>query len=150
VQQDVPYQGSAAGDLATDRADDVTGDVASDLANDLANDRAEVLGAGAPQRAPEAPEADAASPADGRSWDGRHALDLRLSVPLVSSRYYLAVLGGRERRNAKRRGDERRRNPLATKWNIAFLAVLGLITGLALFAVIQFAARFVLETAGVA
>ncbi|MDX1422058.1 MAG: hypothetical protein R3322_02900 [Kiloniellales bacterium] len=120
------------------------------MASDLATDLAEVLGAGAPQRAPEAPEADAASPADGRSWDGRHALDLRLSVPLVASRYYLAVLGGRERRNAKRRGDERRRNPLATKWNFAFLAVLGLITGLALFAVIQFAARFVLETAGVA
>jgi hypothetical protein len=143
VQQDVPYQGSAAADLARDRADDLADDPASDLANDLA----EVLGAGTPQRSP---EADAAAPADGRSWDGRHALDLRLSVPLVSSRYYLAVLGGRERRNAKRRGDERRRNPLATKWNFAFLAVLGLITGLALFAVIQFAARFVLETAGVA
>jgi hypothetical protein len=131
VQQDLPYQGSGAAALADGRAED------------RADGRAE----GPPERAP---EADAAAPADGRSWGGRHALDLRLSVPLVSSRYYLAVLGGRERRNAKRRGDERRRNPLATKWNIAFLAVLGLITGLALFAVIQFAARFVLETAGVA
>lgn len=131
MQQDLRYQGSGTAAWADDRADG------------RADDRAEC----APERAP---EGDAAAPADGRSWGGRHAIDLRLSVPLLASRYYLAVLGGRERRNSKRRTDERRSNPLATKWNIAFLAVLGLITGLALFAVIQFAARFVLETAGVA
>lgn len=91
---------------------------------------------------------DAAPSARGDTWGSRHAVNLRLTIPLLSARYYLTVVGGKERRSSRRRNNERRKNPLATKWNIAFLAVLGLITGLALLTVIQFIARFVLEKAG--
>ena len=83
------------------------------------------------------------------SWQATHAINVRLTIPLPFTRFYLTIVGGRERRNPDRRIDERRKNPLATKWNIAFLGLLGLITGLALFTVIQFAARLVLEKAGV-
>ena len=83
------------------------------------------------------------------SWQPTHAINVRLTLPLPFTPFYLTIVGGRERRNPDRRIDERRKNPLATKWNIAFLGVLGLITGLALFTVIQFAARLVLEKAGV-
>jgi len=120
VQQDLHYQGSGAAALAEDRA---------------------------PYAAREAAEGEA--PAESAAWSGRHAVNLRLTIPVLSARYYLTIVGGKERRSPKRRSDERQKNPLATRWNIAFLAVLGLITGLALFTVIQFAARFVLEKAGV-
>jgi hypothetical protein len=83
------------------------------------------------------------------SWCSNHPINVRLTVPLPFARYYLTIVGGKERRNPNRRDAERRQNPLATKWNIIFLGVLGLITGLALFTAIQFAARFVLENAGV-
>lgn len=92
---------------------------------------------------------DAATQADSESWRTQHAINVRVTIPLPFVRCYLTIVGGKERRNPKRRQDERRKNPLATKWNIFFLAVLGLITGLALFTVIQFAARLVLEKAGV-
>jgi len=82
-------------------------------------------------------------------WQTAHAINVRLTIPLPFTRLYLTIVGGRERRNPDRRVEDRQKNPLATKWNIAFLGLLGLITGLALFTVIQFAARLVLEKAGV-
>jgi len=81
-------------------------------------------------------------------WSEKHAINIRLTIPLPSTRFFLTIVGGRERRQPDRRADERRKNPLATKRNIVFLSVLGLITGLALFTVIQFATRFVLEKTG--
>ncbi len=81
-------------------------------------------------------------------WSAKHAVNIRLTIPLPFARYFLTIVGGKERRNPDRRADERHKNPLATKRNIIFLSVLGLITGLALFTVIQFAARFVLEQVG--
>lgn len=122
VQQDLHYQGSGAAAVAEDTA---------------------------PFAAHESAEGEDAASAEGESWSGRHAINLRLTVPLLSARYYLTIVGGKERRSPRRRSDERQKNPVATRWNIAFLAALGLITGLALFTVIQFAARFVLEKAGV-
>jgi hypothetical protein len=123
VQQDLHLQGSGAAAVVEDTATLAASDPAGG--------------------------ADTAAQADGDGWVGEHTINVRLTIPLLSDRYYLTILGGKERRNPKRRRDERRKNPLATRWNIAFLAVLGLITGLALFTVIQFAARFVLERAGV-
>ena len=81
-------------------------------------------------------------------WSAKHAVNIRLTIPLPFARYFLTIVGGKERRNPDRRADERHKNPLATKRNIIFLSVLGLITGVALFTVIQFAARFVLEKVG--
>ena len=122
MQQDLHYQGSGA----------------AAVVENTASFAAEEAGSG-----------PAATDATDDGWSGRHAINLRLTIPVLSSRYYLTIVGGKERRSPKRRMDERQKNPLATRWNIAFLAVLGLITGLALFTVIQFAARFVLEKAGV-
>lgn len=122
MQQNLHYQGSGTAAVAEDTA---------------------------PFAAPEQAEGSDGAQAESESWSGRHAVNLRLTIPVLSSRYYLTVVGGKERRSPRRRSDERRKNPVATRWNIAFLAALGLITGLALFTVIQFAALFVLEQAGV-
>lgn len=122
MQQELHYQGSGAAAAV------------EDTANFAANEPA---------------GSDAATKADGSTWNSHHAINLRLTIPLWSAQYYLTIVGGKERRNPDRRIDDRRKNPLATRWNIAFLAALGLITGLALFTVIQFAALFVLERAGV-
>ena len=81
-------------------------------------------------------------------WTSTHAINIRLSIPLPLGRYYMAVVVGKERRRPKRRKSERLKHPLATAGNLAFLSTLGVVTGLALFAVIQLVARFVLERAG--
>lgn len=72
-----------------------------------------------------------------------------MTIPLPFTSYYLTIVGGKERRNPDRRADERYKHPLVTKGNIVFLSVLGLITGLAFFTLIQIVARFALERAGV-
>ncbi len=91
----------------------------------------------------------AADQADGEAWRNHHAINLRITIPLPFSRFYLTVVGGRERRNPDRRADERQKHPVVTKGNVVFLGILGIITGLALLALIQFAARFAVERAGV-
>lgn len=121
MQQDLQYQGSSAA--------------------------AAVKGAPA-IAADEAASSDSTTQADSDSWRTDHAVNVRLTIPLPFVRCYLTIVGGKERREPNRRADDRRKHPLATSWNIAFLGLLGLITGLALFTVIQFAARYVLEQAG--
>ncbi len=97
----------------------------------------------------EDPAVGAAGQADDEAWRTRHAINVRITIPLPFSRFYLTVVGGRERRNPDRRADERHKHPLVTKGNVVFLGILGIITGLAMLALIQFAARFALERAGV-
>jgi hypothetical protein len=97
----------------------------------------------------EDPAMGAADQADDEAWRTRHAINVRITIPLPFSRFYLTVVGGRERRNPDRRADERHKHPLVTKGNVVFLGILGIITGLAMLALIQFAARFALERAGV-
>lgn len=97
----------------------------------------------------EDPAVGAVDLADDEAWRTRHAINVRITIPLPFSRFYLTVVGGRERRNPDRRADERHKHPLVTKGNIVFLGILGIITGLAMLALIQFAARFALERAGV-
>ena len=97
----------------------------------------------------EDPAVGAADQADDEAWRTRHAINVRITIPLPFSRFYLTVVGGRERRNPDRRADERHKHPLVTKGNVVFLGILGIITGLAMLALIQFAARFALERAGV-
>ncbi len=92
--------------------------------------------------------AEVAAPAKSESWAGNHAINLRLTLPTPFGRYYVTLLTGKERRSPQRQEVERRKHPLVTTANLAFLATLGIVTGLALFAVIQFAARFALERAG--
>ena len=57
---------------------------------------------------------------------GSHAIDMRVSIPLPGSRFYIAVVGGKERRNAVRRETERSRHPLLTRGNIVLIALLSM------------------------
>lgn len=58
---------------------------------------------------------------------GRHPLDIRLSLPLLAQRYYLVIVGGRERRSAERRR-ERQGTP-RWLWNglLALAVILALV-----------------------
>lgn len=53
-------------------------------------------------------------------WAGTHPINIRLSLPLGSRRYYLTLVGGRERRNPARRAEDRQRYPLRTAANLVF------------------------------
>lgn len=92
--------------------------------------------------------ASAAEKTDDEAWRTQHTINVRITIPTPFSRFYLTVVGGRERRNPDRRAGDRAKHPLVTKGNIIFLATLGIITGLALLTLIQFVARFALERAG--
>ena len=116
---------------------------ATDAAEDISVPGAVPGAENAPDGPPRVPQ-DAISDA----WSNDHAVNIRVTIPLPFARCYLAIVGGKERRNPKRRAEERRKNPLGTGWNVAFLTILGVITGAALYTVIQYAARFVLDTIG--
>ena len=59
---------------------------------------------------------------------GRHALDIRLSLPLPARRCYLVILGGAERRSAARRQQDRRAAPgWLRPLRIAMAAATGLV-----------------------
>ena len=59
------------------------------------------------------------------AW-GQHPVDIRLSIPVIFSRFYMVFLMGRERRSAQRRAQEKRRHPLNKALNYLFIG--GLIT----------------------
>ncbi len=64
---------------------------------------------------------------------GRHQLDLRLSLPLLAQRYYLVIVGGRERRSAERVRRERRPRPFWLRLlpaGLLMLAALGALEAL--------------------
>lgn len=50
-------------------------------------------------------------------------VNIRLSLPILKSRFYLTVVGGRERRNRERLAVERRHNRMATGSNILFVVI---------------------------
>jgi len=52
---------------------------------------------------------------------GEHPTDIRLSIPLLTKRYYLVLLAGEERRCAERRRVEGQKKPVATAANLLFL-----------------------------
>lgn len=58
---------------------------------------------------------------------GRHAVDIRLSVPLPGGRRYLVLLMGKERRSSERRRLERLRQPLLTVMNAVTMTIIGLL-----------------------
>ena len=55
------------------------------------------------------------------------AVNIRVSVPLLFGRVYIAVLAGRERRSRQRLREERAANPLATAGNLVFMIVAALV-----------------------
>ena len=85
--------------------------------------------------------------AEDLQW-GRHSVDLRLSVPFFVDRFYLTIVGGRERRDEGRRADDRRKHPILTFGNRLFLLAIGTVVGLAIFAAIQLLTLSVLRMSG--
>ena len=71
----------------------------------------------------------AASRVDGaarnnKAWTADHALNLRLSVPMIGGRFYTTLVAGRERRSPERRAAERLKHPLITRRNVKALSVI--------------------------
>ncbi|MBC7906860.1 MAG: hypothetical protein H7Y60_08960 [Rhodospirillaceae bacterium] len=58
------------------------------------------------------------------SWR-RHPINIRLSFPVLSNRYFVTVVGGAEKRADERLYRERRMFPLRTAGNIFFLLGIG-------------------------
>ncbi len=82
------------------------------------------------------------------SWD-RHAVNLRLSIPLPFGRYYVTLVAGKERRGAGRLASERRKHPLLTFGNVAVFFGLGSVCGLALLALLQLASAYLMTQLGI-
>ena len=82
------------------------------------------------------------SPQSGDAWSADHPINVRMTVPLPFGRYYLAVVGGKERRDEARLAAERQRHPLNAGSNGVFLFVAGLLVGFAALSLAQIAAAF--------
>lgn len=93
-------------------------------------------------------EARPAERSGAQAWNRRHAINIRLSIPLFFGRYYVTLVAGKERRSAARRSEERGKHPLRTTGNVIFFLVLGALTGLAALALIQLGSAFLLESTG--
>lgn len=76
---------------------------------------------------------DAVKRAFGARSAGAHAVDLRMSFPLLRNRGYLVVLAGRERRGAERLAFERLLRPIWSAANVllAGCIMLGAVVALA-------------------
>jgi len=62
-------------------------------------------------------EIEAIASAAGEGWS-THPVDIRISIPWLSRRFYITIVSGPERRPAQRRAVNRR--PLVTAGNILF------------------------------
>ncbi len=63
---------------------------------------------------------DSAPDGDAHTWR-RHPVDLRLTMPFIGCDLYFTVVAGPERRSTARRQLERRRHPVRTLGNAAFV-----------------------------
>ena len=73
-----------------------------------------------------------------RNWGGPHAINIRLTIPMLVGSFYLTIVAGRERRSAERQRGERRLHPLLKIGNVVMFLVFGTVVGLALLSVLQF------------
>ncbi len=85
----------------------------------------------------------------GTPWESHHPVNIRLSIPLLERRCYVALVAGMEQRSRERLAEERQKHPLAKTDNVLAIAVFGLITGLAFLAVFQMASSYMLQQSGV-
>ncbi len=77
---------------------------------------------------------------NSRPWR-RHAVNLRVSIPVPGGPFYVTLVADRERRDPGRRAQERTRHPWRTAGNLVFvLGVLVLVYGLAILGTLTFAA----------
>ena len=58
-----------------------------------------------------------------RTTETRPPVNLRFTVPFFGKRFYFAFVGGKERRGHERIALERRRNPIKTRANLAFIFI---------------------------
>ena len=77
-------------------------------------------------KAPKSPASEA--PRAGR-WGNHHPVNIRLSIPLFTRRYYVTVVAGKEQCSTERLAEEREKHPLATTANMIFLFTIGFILG---------------------
>ncbi|MEE8144410.1 MAG: hypothetical protein V3T57_03280 [Kiloniellales bacterium] len=62
-------------------------------------------------------------------WGNHHPVNIRLSIPFFTRRYYLMVIGGTEQRSTERLAEDREKHPLTTTANMIFLFTVGFILG---------------------
>lgn len=74
---------------------------------------------------------------DTREWSSDHPVNIRLSMPLGVGRYYLTIVGGKERRAPERLAEERKKHPLLTAGNVIVFAVVISLSTLAGFVVMR-------------
>jgi len=80
---------------------------------------------------------DAFKPATWR----RQGVDIRLSIPLFPSRYFVTIVAGRDRRHSRRRKAERIFHPLSSIGNTIFMgAITTLICAVLLVAFMVYSA----------
>ncbi len=65
----------------------------------------------------------------GAPWESDHPVNIRLSIPFFTWRYYLTVIAGKEQRSTERLAEEREKHPLTTTANMIFLFTVGFILG---------------------
>ncbi len=88
---------------------------------------------------------------DARTWAADHPVNIRLSIPLGFGRYYVTILGGKERRGDERLADERRKHPLLKAGNVVVFAVvltLSTVTGIVAMNAMVWAAASFLQQQG--
>ncbi len=81
-------------------------------------------------------------------WESDHPINIRLTIPLLSERYYLTIVAGEEHRKSERLSGERRKHPLVTRGILVLFALVGTVVGMAGLALIQFATRYFLDQTG--
>ena len=79
-----------------------------------------------------APDAEAAR----REWGQSHPINIRMTLPLLSGRYYVALVAGKERRREERLEAEREKHRLDTAANTTVFFMGGVTTGLAVLGAI--------------
>ena len=62
-----------------------------------------------------------------RDWS-QHPLNVRVSLPLPFSRWYVTLVAGKEKRCKERLIEERKKHPLETMPNLLFLLSVGIFT----------------------
>lgn len=78
-------------------------------------------------------------------WQGQHAINLRLSVPLPFFPFYLTIVAGREKRGKKRRQQDRKKHPLLTFGNMLLMGYSGMTIAIALGTMATLATIFVIQ-----
>ncbi len=77
----------------------------------------------------EATESGALEAPRAERWGNHHPVNIRLSIPLFTRRYYVTVVASKEQRSTERLAEEREKHPLATTANMIFLFTIGFILG---------------------